>query len=763
MSDNDLINDPTSISARSALARLIAAEDISVQHNPSLDTAAFDVEARVLYMPLWDGMSKSAYDMLTFHEVAHALHTPAGADALRAAIDEVAGGDKSMHAVAKDYLNVIEDPRIEKLIKRNYPGVRKDFAEGYGFLHNDKNLFAVKGADLSTYKLIDRINLHFKIGWMLPKLSFTDEEMVFVDRTAKAETFADVVAIAKDLFDHTKSEIEESMSDNPEVGDGTNDSTEDGESENGSPSPSDDSADGDSSNESGSGDEADAGDNGDGSAADSDSDSDSDGESEKPGSNGDDASAADSDDPTVSGSDGSSEAKGNKRTTNFERGEGKIATVEEAMKSETAAAAASVLAGAVNNDGSGLPTYANLPKLDLDKIVRPWRDVLNSHNTFFTSDMTSVYYNASKEKRIANEYNRFHKGASKSVSYLFTQFNKKKAARSFARTRTARSGKIDPTRLAYHKTSEDIFKSFSVTDKGKNHGILMFVDWSSSMSGCIKDTVEQLIQLAMFARKAGIKFDVYSFSDIPGNVDRYSAEGVANNDDPDALYVSNFGLHHYLSGDMSTKQFADACFNVWRIAKRLGGRSGWNAAVPSPDRMTGTPLHEAMLGAMALAPLFRAKHNLQILNVVFLTDGGSSSGLYRNASNDRYTYSGEMVLVDPKTKAQVKKEYNDYGAEALMKMLKEITGANTIRFHLPGSWHGLAYNTENDKAWANDGFIETKNSGGFDSFFVIRSSKFKEKEIKAKEAATVSELMSSKMQNKVLLGRIADIVAKQLD
>ena len=56
--------------------------------------------------------------MLVGHEVGHALFTP----------------NEDWRDIADcpmDFVNVIEDARIEKLMKRKYPGLRKSFAGGY--------------------------------------------------------------------------------------------------------------------------------------------------------------------------------------------------------------------------------------------------------------------------------------------------------------------------------------------------------------------------------------------------------------------------------------------------------------------------------------------------------------------------------------------------------------------------------------------------------------------------------------------------------
>jgi len=60
---------------KSQLAKLLATEDILVE-NRNIETAQFDVENRILTLPMWKRASESVYDMLVGHEVGHALYTP---------------------------------------------------------------------------------------------------------------------------------------------------------------------------------------------------------------------------------------------------------------------------------------------------------------------------------------------------------------------------------------------------------------------------------------------------------------------------------------------------------------------------------------------------------------------------------------------------------------------------------------------------------------------------------------------------------------
>jgi hypothetical protein len=166
------------------LARLLATENLIVEHRKTA-TASFDVDRRLLTLPMWDKASGIVYDMLVGHEVGHALFTP-NKD-WRDAVD-----------CPKDFVNVIEDARIEKLMKRKFPGLRKSFNGGYKELNN-LDFFEIVDQNLDNFSLIDRINLHFKIG-ASAFIPFGASELVFVERTEKAETFAEVLQIAFDVY-----------------------------------------------------------------------------------------------------------------------------------------------------------------------------------------------------------------------------------------------------------------------------------------------------------------------------------------------------------------------------------------------------------------------------------------------------------------------------------------------------------------------------------------------------------------------------------
>jgi ribosomal protein L23 len=179
------------IEIKGTLARLLATENLIVEHK-NVETAMFDVERRVLTLPQWNRASETVYDMLVAHEVGHALFTPQ-----RNWICE-----KEYFRVPPDYVNVVEDARIEKMMKRRFRGLSKDFYNAYSEL-NEQDFFMIDNTDVNRMKPIDKINLYFKVGNFVD-IEFTDEENEFITRITQAEDFEEVLIIARDIQAYTK-------------------------------------------------------------------------------------------------------------------------------------------------------------------------------------------------------------------------------------------------------------------------------------------------------------------------------------------------------------------------------------------------------------------------------------------------------------------------------------------------------------------------------------------------------------------------------
>lgn len=175
------------------LSRLLATENLNIIRG-NVHTASFDLTTRTITLPQWKDITPTIENMLCFHETAHALFSPI----------ELLDNDSK---VPKSYINVVEDVRIERKIKIAFPGLRKDFTQGYKEL-NDRDFFGVANTDLADLNLINRINLYFKAGFSCG-VKFDTEEMVFVDRAKTVDSIADVIELSEDIYKFSKDKLDD--------------------------------------------------------------------------------------------------------------------------------------------------------------------------------------------------------------------------------------------------------------------------------------------------------------------------------------------------------------------------------------------------------------------------------------------------------------------------------------------------------------------------------------------------------------------------
>ena len=190
---------------KSQLAKLLATEDLVVEHKQT-QTACFNVHTRVLTLPMWDKASNTVYDLLVGHEVGHALFTP----------DE---NWLEKVAVPPQFVNVVEDARIEKMMKRKYAGLAKTFYHGYKELQAE-DFFSISDSNVADLNLADRANLYFKVGNFID-ISFTEDELTIIRMIEDCETFDEALQAAEELYLFCKNEKEEKVDDMempPEIG-----------------------------------------------------------------------------------------------------------------------------------------------------------------------------------------------------------------------------------------------------------------------------------------------------------------------------------------------------------------------------------------------------------------------------------------------------------------------------------------------------------------------------------------------------------------
>ena len=99
-----------------------------------------------------------------------------------------------------------------------------------------------------------------------------------------------------------------------------------------------------------------------------------------------------------------------------------------------------------------------------------------------------------------SRFSTFKRDSMKTVNYLVKEFEMKKSATAYRRA-TSKNSVIDPMMLSKYKFTDDIFKKLSIVPDAKNHGMIILVDCTVSMSVIINSVIQQLMNLACFCRK----------------------------------------------------------------------------------------------------------------------------------------------------------------------------------------------------------------------------------------------------------------------
>jgi hypothetical protein len=711
---------------KSQLAKLLATEDLVVEHK-KVETACFNVHTRVLTLPMWDKASNTVYDLLVGHEVGHALYTP-DEDWLEKV------------KVPPQFVNVVEDARIEKLMKRRYAGLAKTFYAGYKELADD-DFFQIGDDKLETYNLADRANLWFKIG------NFTDvpiergEEMEIINLIANSETFADVLIAAEELYKYCKQNQQEETKislDNLE------------------------------SQQSG---------------------------SNQPASDFSDQQEGQNDQPESDASEGSASSETSETTpqmgeTTPEMGGEK----NEEPEVKTMESLEEALKELVNNSGPE-NVYLELPKLDLKKVIVPNAEIHSrckeSWNTFIED---REYKHEDVFGEVDRQFVEFKRSAQKEVNYLVKEFECRKAADSYARATTARTGVLDCSKLHTYKYNEDLFRKVTTLANGKNHGLVFVLDWSGSMCDVMLDTVKQLFNLVWFCKKVAIPFEVYAFTtDYP--LVSYGENGKANLRElayqkKDGLVQVGewFSMMNLLTSQVNSKTLEEQMKNIFRLATAFSRNCYVGYSIPLGLSLSGTPLNEALISLHQILPKFQKDNKLQKVQCVILTDG-EACGIKYHREVKRHWEEGPFLgtaAIGFGSFLRDRKTGNTYSLDCEWHQITDVFLSNLRDKFVDINFIGIRvlesrdagnfirrycgyYGPEYDKvmnSWKKEKAFTLKKSGYHSYFGLSATALSQDTEFDVAECATKSQIKSAfvkslkcKKMNKRILGEFMELVA----
>ena len=629
-------------------------------------------------------------------------------------------------------MNVLEDSRIERKIKNKYPGIRASFVRGYSELIA-KDFFGTSGVDMNTLNFIDRVNLFCK-GGPTQGIKFNEEETLLLKEIESTQSYDDVIELAIRIGQFMRDQAEEAEKKRIESGD----QEEDEEFDN-------------------------------------DGYEDSEEETEEMEFNPNSPEGS-YDEDTFEQSD---EVKENEQ--NGTQGAG---TEGHDIKSHTDEAYERNQSKLYANTGREY-YYGNIPSINLNKMIIPYKKLWKRYKD-----------EASEYATDPVGFQKTRKDSTKVVSYLAKEFEMRKNADQMKRTSIAKTGELNMSKIYSYVFNEDIFKKATVVAEGKSHGLVMFLDWSGSMSENINNTVKQLINLTLFCKKVNIPFDVYAFSSEYNSNDWIKETWKEGN-----IYLDKCNLLNILSNKMSASEYSYACSALLYMSSGRH-RLDWFC-------LGGTPLNESIIAAMDIIPEFKKQYKLQLVNAVFLTDGEGHGGnmVYRNLPvesipfNDAVTHTAEEQLVpmrgltrqrygscnetyvirDPKTKNQVilnEGSSQEKITAAFLKLLKQRTGCNVVGFYILSSrdfrnaiWRYFPKlsNTELLRAEFRKNNFAVSTNTGYDEYYFIRTEGMNtddEVELEVKENATTRGLVSAfskytkgRLTNRVVLNRFIGMIA----
>lgn len=729
------------LEVKGTLAKLLATEDLLVEHR-NVSTASFNVQTRVLTLPLWEKATSEVFDLLIAHEVGHALFTP--------------NEDwRERTSVPMGFLNVVEDARIENLMKQKYGGLPKTFYRGYKTLF-EEDFFSLEEGDVNEMNIADRANLYFKVGNFV-SIDFTAAELAVIKQIAAARTFDETIAASEALYALHKEQKENEPEEQPEE----QSSSPEGQEEQSQK-------------------QTDAGDEGRSETPDfelpelpniGDMENDTEGEGKESG-EGDESDDGEEETEEEFGGGGN----------HFDSENDTVKTMDNLDES---------LKSLASTSSWSQPEYVSYPKINLKNTVASNSEIHDYINSSFAKQRAHYEEHCPNTYQeiiyrafgcMEEKYAKFKREIQSEVNYMVKEFECKKSAAAYSRATTSRTGTLDCTKLHTYKYNDDIFKKITSIPEGKNHGLVFVLDWSGSMCDILEATMKQLLSLVMFCDKVGIPFDVYAFTnEWSSDFDRNIKEELQ----PNTIHLGrDFTMMNILTSNVNRKELQRQMQTMFVIASSYSSRSF--DIVPRRVGLSGTPLNEALVTIREILPQFKTNKGVEKAHVMILTDGEAAQSrvakmqpVYTGGEELRITrlYSNNLYLRNRKTgtirKVSTYMNPTQSLTTSLIEDLKnEFPESSFTGFRIlesRGGWFvrsAMNGNSKLQSQWKKDKSVALTGYG-YDKYYIVSSNALQESAdfdvaedaSKAKIKTAFAKSLKSKKNNKKILGDFIGLIA----
>ena len=641
---------------KALLSKLMAREDLEVVEG-NFKTASFDPVNRVVRLPILKEKYNDTAALFIGHEIGHALYTP----------DFFSHEEKKAELadIPFDIINIVEDVRIERKVREFYPGLVNDFLKGYKRLMTE-DFFSVKDKDLNTLKYLDRLNLKSKLNTLVD-IDFSFKETLMTEKVNAVQTFEDTIAVSREVMAFIKEQQkeEQELQEEQVLSSGEQDSEEQEEESNEEQT---------------------------------------------------EEQTADNEEQTSVSAEQEEEEE--EDTTTSTNGLGEEELEEDIDDTDYTS----------DTDRSMRANESRLVHLDENTtLIRVTKDQI--YNEFIYSDkdleksaeMVRDKYSSWHDwdevnARFAGEYSSFVKDVKPAVNAMVQQFELRKSAMESKKIRESTSGSIDVNKLWQYKLDDHIFKSVMSVPDAKNHGLLMYIDYSSSMSHRLYETLKQSVILSMFAKRVGIPFELYGFTTNGIKYrDIYNPDSVKGDSDKNdykdwAVKLVKIADSKWSKSKMHT-MFERAMFSGWC------GHERYPFMEPA-FQLGGTPLNETISVAHIMAADFVKRNRTEKMNIVFLTDGDAQD---MRLSSKLDQWNNNLIWdIEGQSKIELTEEHNRYvySDQRRMQAKKRLLGSLSSKYNVIGF-----FLTDRRKLVGSNGYSVYSNYGGYDSFITVHDKR----------------------------------------
>jgi hypothetical protein len=361
------------------------------------------------------------------------------------------------------------------------------------------------------------------------------------------------------------------------------------------------------------------------------------------------------------------------------------------------------------------------------------------------------------------------------VNLMAKEFEMRKAAFRSSRARTSTKGSLDVNKLHAYKYDDQLFKQVTTLADGKNHGMIMLVDYSGSMYQRMPAVMRQTMALVMFCKRVNIPFEVYGFTSRRTNTSEIKEKLKAASSNLTRFDYDELQLNQLFSNKMSKSDFDLGMRTFYAQMYKL-------RYLPAMEDFGSTPLNAALLATQYLIQDFMKSNPVHKLNLVTLTDGESDRVYLKYGVDGTTGVSRDYAMNIKGKKVSLSTGWAE-GRNNTAKILNAVTGPNvtTANFFICDRrdfkrelYTILPYNYSEQQAarkeMTKNGVWVVEKESGYDRRFIMvdksASMSGETDDFEIESTATPAQIArafkkhsGSKKGNRVVTKKFAELVA----